>query len=343
MDKTRVTSQILRPDAISSSLLAAWDALNARTPELLSPFLSAHFVRAVASCGIDARVCVLYRDGQPCGFFPYQFNGIAATLARSAGPVGGIMSDYVGLVAASNLRLVPSQLLKLAKLNSFGFSHLDQPQLAYGLTGEQPRVGLRLRLAPHDPLGELLRDQHRYLKDSERCASKLTKEVGRIEFVFDQRTQRSEILEQLIAYKRSQYARTSTSDSLAQPWTRRLLHVLSECDFATCRGQISTLHAGGTWLATHFGLIGNGVLHHWMPVYNPEFAKYAPGRLLMHQMIESCPAHGLHTIDHGEGDSINKRQVSNEEHMYFRGVWHNQSAMSYATRVCQSLKWRLQG
>ena len=51
------------------------------------------------------------------------------------------MSDYVGLVASENVRITPAQLLKLAKLNSFVFSHLDAPQLVYGLTAEQPRIG----------------------------------------------------------------------------------------------------------------------------------------------------------------------------------------------------------
>lgn len=343
MDDRRLTSSILRPAALDAPLVAAWDALNAATPGLESPFLSAHFAHAVAAAGVDVRVCVLYRDGHPCGFLPYQFNGTVAAIARAAEPVGSIMSDYVGLVAAENVRITPAQLLKLAKLNSFAFSHLDAPQLTYGLRAEQPRIGLRLRLAPHDPLGEQLRERHRYLKDSERCASKLSKEVGPIEFVFDQHERSAELMDQMIEYKRSQYARTQSADALEQPWTRRLLHLLAQSDFPACRGQLSTLYAGGTWLATHFGLIGNGVLHHWMPVYNPEFSKYAPGRLLMHQMIAACPAAGLHTIDHGEGDSVNKRHLSNEEHQYFRGAWHNHSPMSYAMRVYQSLKWRLQG
>jgi CelD/BcsL family acetyltransferase involved in cellulose biosynthesis len=343
MADARLTARVVDPRALDPQLLALWDSLNAGTPGLNSPFLSAHYARAVQAAGMRVRVCVLYRDGQPCGFLPYQFGSLAAALTRTAMPVGGVMTDYVGLVAAPDLHLSPAQLLALARLNSFGFSHLDQSQQAYGLTGEQPRIGLRLRVDPTDSLGAVLGPQHRYLKDSERCERQVVRDLGPIEFVFDQRDRQGELIEQLISHKRAQYQRTGVPDSLQAPWTRRLLHLLAACRHASCHGQLSTLYAGGTWLATHFGMTSHGLLHHWMPVYNPEFAKYAPGRLLMHQMIAACPAAHLHTIDHGEGDSPNKRQVSNEEHFYLRGQWHNKSMMSYVSRGYQSIKWRLEG
>jgi CelD/BcsL family acetyltransferase involved in cellulose biosynthesis len=341
MDDARLTSQVLAPSRLDAATVAAWERLHAATPGLESPFLSVHYARAVEAAGIRVRVCVLYRDGQPCGFLPYQLAGTAAALARAGQPVGGWMSDYVGLVAAPGLRITPACLLKLARLNSFDFSHLDQGQLDYGLSAEQPRIGLRLRLAPGAALEAQLRDQHRYLKDSERCARQLARDAGPLEFVFDERAGRAALLEQLVSHKRAQYARTGVPDALAPDWTVRLLHLLADGRHPTCSGQLSTLYAGGKWMATHFGLTANGVLHHWMPVYNPDYSRYAPGRLLMHQMIEACPGAGLNVIDHGEGDSPSKRQLSNEEHHYYRGAWHNRSLMSFATRSYQSLKWRL--
>jgi CelD/BcsL family acetyltransferase involved in cellulose biosynthesis len=100
------------------------------------------------------------------------------------------------------------------------------------------------------------------------------------------------------------------------------------------------MSAGGRWVAIHFGLIGNGTLQYWLPVYNPEFSKYAPGRLLIHNIIEASSQHGFHTIDRGEGDTASKRELANEEHRFFRGVWHNQSVASSLMRGVHSLKWR---
>jgi CelD/BcsL family acetyltransferase involved in cellulose biosynthesis len=342
MVKNVFSSRITAPSHLKEQEQSRWESLCETVGELASPFLTVHYSRAVEATGITVRVCVLYRNGQPCGFFPFQFDNALAAFTRSAGPVGGIMTDYVGLIAEPGVRLTPAQLLKLTGLNGFSFSHLDEGQLAYGLVAGQPRVGLRLRLAADAPLASQLRDQHRYLKDSERCERQLIRDLGPIEFVFDQRESQTKLLDELIEHKRAQYARTGVPDSLADDWTRRLLHQLAATRHATCQGQLSTLHAGGKWLASHFGMVGSGILHHWMPVYNPEFSRYAPGRLLMHRMIEACPAAGLHVIDHGEGDSLNKRQVSNEEHQYYRGGWHNNSLMSFATRSYKSLKWRLE-
>lgn len=343
MSAPRLTGRVLDPRNFDPQLAARWDALLAGHATLQSPFLSFHYARAVQAAGRRVRVCVIERDGVACGFFPFQFDGALATLTRSAGPVGGVMTDYVGLVADSDLRLAPAQLLKLARLNTFTFSHLDETQQAFGLRGEQARVGLRLRLDPTSPLDTLLRAQHRYMKDSERCARLVVRDFGPIEFTFDQKENRAALLDQLIEQKRLQYQRTGVPDSLLEPWPRRLLHLLAQADTPGCHGRLSTLYAGGQWLASHFGLSCHGVLHHWMPVYNPDLGKYAPGRLLMHHMIEACPPAGMLMIDHGEGDSPSKRQTANEEHFYYRGQWHNRSMASLVSRGYQSLKWRLEG
>lgn len=341
MDNTRLTSRILAPSQLDAPTVAAWERLQAATPELASPFFSVHFARAVEKTGMRVRVCVLMSNGEPVGFLPYQLPDFAARLTGAAEPVGGVMSDYVGLIAAPNLRIAPTRLMQLAGIRSFGFSHLDEPQLAYGLEGSAPRIGLRLRLQGPDPLAAHLRDQNRYLRDSERLERQLIRDVGPLEYCFDAREGRTSLLDDLIRHKRAQYQRTGAADAMAAPWTTRLLHLLAETRHPSCSGQLSTLYAGGTWLATHFGLTGNGVLHHWMPVYNPDFSRYAPGRLLMHRMIQSCPEAGLGMIDHGEGDSPSKRYLSNEEHQYFRGAWHTSFPLNLPARTYHSLKWRL--
>jgi CelD/BcsL family acetyltransferase involved in cellulose biosynthesis len=335
-------SRVFDPRDLDPAHVAAWDGLLARHPALQSPFLSVHYARAVQAAGKRVRVCVIYRDGLPAGFFPFQFDNLGTQLMGAAEHVGGIMTDYAGLVAEPGLRVTPAQLLKLARLSTFTFSHLDETQQASGLSGESPRIGLRLRLDAADPLGALLRPQHRYMKDSERCARLAERDLGPLEFTFDQHADRGALLDHLIEQKRLQYKRTQVGDALQAPWTRRLLHLLAQIDEPGCHGQLSTLYAGGQWLASHFGLTCHGVLHHWMPVYNPDFNKYAPGRLLMHRMIEACPRAGILTIDHGEGDSVSKRQTANEEHFYLRGQWHNRSIASLISRSYQSLRWHLE-
>jgi CelD/BcsL family acetyltransferase involved in cellulose biosynthesis len=144
-----------------------------------------------------------------------------------------------------------------------------------------------------------------------------------------------------VSHKRGQYRRTQAPDALADGRKTRLLTELSGYRFDGCRGLLSTLSAGGTWVAMHFGIVGNGILQYWLPVYNPAFSKYAPGRLLIHEIIGAGHAAGIHTIDRGEGDTPSKRELANEEHAYLRGAWHNQSLSSALARAVHSIQWRL--
>ena len=76
------------------------------------------------------------------------------------------------------------------------------------------------------------------------------------------------------------------------------------------------------------------------PVYNPELSKYAPGRLLLHHICKEAPMHHVRVIDRGEGDTPSKREITNDDHQFYRGSWHNKSASSYLTRGVQSVRWR---
>ena len=338
-----LSARIVRPRDLTAAEIAAWEQLGATVAHLASPFLSVHYTRAVAASGLDVRVCIIYRDGQVRGFLPYQVHNRVCSWLRAAEPVGAEMTDYVGLIAEPDLRVTSAQLLKLARLNYLSFTHLDEPQLGYGLRAEQPRIGLRIRLdqTAEQPLDALLAERNKYRKDTERRARQLVKEVGPIRFELDVRQQRHELIEQLIARKRAQYQRTNARDALEDGWKTQLLHQLSDLQFPTCRGLLSTMSAGDDWLAIHFGIIGNGVLQYWLPVYNPAFSKYAPGRLLIHSVIESSRAAAIHTIDRGEGDTPSKRELANEEHSFLRGAWHNRSVGSSAARGYRSIKWRL--
>lgn len=342
-----LSASIVTPSGLNESEIAAWEHLSRTVSDLSSPFLSVHYARAVADVGVDVRVCVIRQQGVIRGFLPYQFRNRLGAWSKTAEPVGDAMTDYFGLIAEPGFHVAPVRLLQLAHLNTLVFSHLDEPQLRYGLTGEQPRIGLRIRLAPRlEAEAPISQDvarslSHKYVKDTERRMRQLSKEIGPIDFVFDVRSNKRELLEQLIMHKRSQYARTNVPDALQHPWKSRLLHSLSECSFDTCRGLLSTLSANGHWIAMHFGIVGNGMLQYWLPVYNPEFSRYAPGRLLIQHIIQAAHTAAIHTIDRGEGDTPAKRELANEEHRFFRGLWHNQSMTSRVTRGCQSIKWRL--
>jgi CelD/BcsL family acetyltransferase involved in cellulose biosynthesis len=336
-------ARVTTPLELESAEIAAWEHLSSTEAPLGSPFLSYHYARAVAQSGMDVRVCVIRQDGAIRGFLPYQFRDRLSAWVKAAEPAGGEMTDYFGLVAMPGLRIAPLQLLRLAKLNYLGFSHLDETQLNFGLSGEQPRVGLRSDLgpAPEAFMQALAVRQKKYIKDAMRLERQLGETVGPLRFETDQLDGRRQSLDTLIAEKRRQYRRTGVPDALEGRWKRALLEILSTYHFPSCRGLLSTLRAGDQWIASHFGLLGNGVLQYWLPVYNPDYARYAPGRLMSLALIRESQSIGYRFFDNGEGDSDEKRKLANAEHLYYRGAWHNATLRSFAIRSVQSLKWRV--
>jgi CelD/BcsL family acetyltransferase involved in cellulose biosynthesis len=285
-------------------------------------FMGPSFARAVASVRGGVRVCVLTAAGRSVGFFPFQWKQPLGAWCGVAERLGEELSDYAGLVAPSGLHVTADRLLRLAGLNSFGFSHLEESQLALGLAGEAPRTGLIIDLGEGvDVYWQKLRSADAALiRDTERRRRKIEKDIGPIRFcarVTDGPTRLAEV----IAWKRAQYQRTGVGDSLGVAWKRELLARLASLDDPDCAGILSSLHAGDTWVAHHFGLRCGPVLHYWFPVYNPDLARYSPGRLLLEQVINAAGELAITRIDRGEGDSKAKRDFANREHLFYRGEW----------------------
>jgi CelD/BcsL family acetyltransferase involved in cellulose biosynthesis len=251
------------------------------------------------------------------------------------------MSDYFGIVAEPDLTLRGKELLRLASLTHLSFTHLDETQLQHGLEGESPEPGLRI----HFPEGgaaywqELRRSDKKLGEDTLRRERQLISQVGPIRFQL-QETDWQAPLEHLIERKRDQYRRTGATDSLATPWKQQLIRSLAAQTEAACGGMLSTLYAGETWVASHFGLRCGDLLHYWFPVYNSDLHRFAPGRLLLKQVLEGSTSVGLRQIDRGSGDSPAKRDFANLRHSYYRGAWFRPGLRSTACRAALSLQWR---
>ena len=61
------------------------------------------------------------------------------------------------------------------------------------------------------------------------------------------------------------------------------------------------------------GMRSAHVLHYWFPAYDPEFAKFSTGIILLLRMAEALAAMGVRTIDLGEGKSQYKERLMTGE------------------------------
>lgn len=336
-------SRVVPAAELTSEELERWEELCREQPHLRSPFYSPHYTQAVASVRPHVLVCVLRGAGGAAGFFPFQFRSTAHRLLGAAERVGEEMTDFCGLIAEPGLRLDPRQLLRQAGLNYYYFTHLHENQLVYGLEGEKPVLGLSIRF----DLGEkgywdyLSSADRKLTADTDRLERQAERDLGPLRFCLAEREWKAP-LDHLLREKGKQYIRTGRKDVFAVAWRRRLVEALAESSAEGCTGVLSTLYAGETWLASHFGIRRGELLHYWFPVYNIDVKRYAPGRLLLKKLIREGPGAGILELDQGAGESFAKRKMSHGENGYqvYRGAWYRPGGRSALYRGLQSLQWR---
>jgi len=334
--------EIISADALRPDMIDQWRQIRAANPELESPFYSATFTQAVARVHPHTRVAILRHKNEIKGFFPFQFSTFGHSMLKAAERVGSDMSDYFGLIAAPDITLAPQILLRLCDIRSLGFDHLDETQAQLGLIGDRPEPGLRIRL-PNGKQAywtELRKTDKHLVGDTERRLRKLVDQHGPLRFELAASDTTRE-LSHLIAAKRQQYGRTGVQDALSAGWREELLKVLATTANVDCRGVLSVLYAGDTWVASHFGLRGPRLLHYWFPVYNPELKAFSPGRLLLKCIIDAADEAQIETIDRGAGNQPAKRDFANDSHSYSRGVWSVPGPRAFCFRALKSIEWRL--
>jgi CelD/BcsL family acetyltransferase involved in cellulose biosynthesis len=336
----RLESTVLPPKSIAPHLAGVWRQWCDHAPALSRAFLSFGFVSAAAEVLPDVRVAVISEQGQPRCFFPFHYVSAFHAAIGWAQPCAHGMSDAFGLVAAPGFSIHPQALLKAAGINYIYFDHLLDSQNQFGLTGEFSRLGHLIVLdgGPRQFWEDLRARDRSFIQDTTRRQRQLENQFGPLSLTL---SSSPADLDALIAAKRRQYASTGVADPLAPPWSRRLLHVLHQSADPQCRPMLSILSAGSSWIASHFGLRLGARLHYWFPAYNPEFRRYAPGRLLLKAIIDHSVELGISVIDRGEGDSTAKRDLANAAQSFAIGVWNRSNLPSTLAAALQSASWRL--
>jgi CelD/BcsL family acetyltransferase involved in cellulose biosynthesis len=334
---------ILPATSLDARRTADWERICLADGTLHHPFFSPGFCRAVALSRPYVFVCVIEDGTDSAGFLPFQFKNYLHRLAAAGEPAGGGMTDYFGLIADPNIRIQPQGLLRLAALASFGFHHLPESQTIHGLTGGETVIGHRMLLGNDPSLywQELKKQRRTFVAETERRQRKIIQAYGPLRFTFALEKPAQE-LQLLIGRKRAQYNQRKVGDALASPWKRNLLARLAVLRDPHCTGVLSTLYAGDTWVASHFGVRNRNLLHYWFPVYNDDLAKFAPGHLLIRQIIENSRAQGVTVIDRGAGNQPHKSVYLTQTQNYHKGSWCRPGLRSFAHRTWQALAWRVE-
>lgn len=337
--------QVKKLHELSDPERCAWSALLQGEPVVRPAFLSFEFAQAAAECGADVLVVIGFQEEVATWYMPLQRHGSWLGKVGVFEPVGGIMSDYFGAVGKSGLAVSPEKILQASagKVGAILFTHLDETQANLGLTGSDPRLGLRTRIgdSPAAYWEDLRKRDKKLVYDTERREKKLVKEHGPLSFEWQSANVLAD-LQMLVEMKNSQYSRTGKlSAPLFEERNVKLLESLASSRHPDCTGVLSVLRCGSDLVAAHLGLSCHGVLHIWFPVYATKYASYSPGRILLKFIIQQAAEHGIQVLDRGEGDTQAKRDFANEEHHYFRGMWSAKSLRGLVARAATAIYWRL--
>jgi CelD/BcsL family acetyltransferase involved in cellulose biosynthesis len=332
-------------DRLSAAELTAWAALHAAQGSERWAFLSVGFSAAVQETVAPVRVVLLWHGDTLAGVLPLQRQPGRWGRLGLYEPVGGLMADYAGLVAAPGVQTSWPALLGGGAVPCLFFTHLDEQQQRHGLGGAQPAVGLRTRIDAEGGAAHWawLRTQDKKLvDDTERRERKLQRDHGEVSFALDAPAPEQN-LQRLIDSKNAQYRRTGASGGplLAPPNQRLLAHLLAHPSDG-CRARLSVLKAGEQWISGHFGLQSGNTLHYWFPVYGEAFAAYSPGRILFKHVILQADAAGIALIDRGQGDTAAKRDFATESHQIFKGL-EARGLRGQLLAAAQRLAWRFAG
>lgn len=288
-----LTCDIVKPADLSASDRAAWAEIRRDRLEFDSPLLSAQFADIVGRIRSDTAVAVYRRAARPIAFLAHQ--------RRPGGfgrPVGAPFSDYHGLVSERDAGLDGETLLRAAKLKVFRYTGLIDPDgLFGGRDGEDTGNLIELRGSADDYLEELRQASAKKFKNWRRLHHKMERELG--ETVIREHPPGT-VFEQLVSWKRDQFARTRRHDFLRAGWARELMNAVHDTD-GEVRGYTVALWSGDRFLCGHFGLREGDRFHPWIASMDPALNAYSPGQSFLSEMIKAMPRLGLRVYDMGPG------------------------------------------
>ena len=323
-----VRYRVIAGKELDAALLGAWRAIQSKNSVFASPYFCPEFTQLAGEVRDDVRVVVIEDDDRIAGFFPHQ-----RTLLGMGKPVGGPLSDYHGVIADPGTNWEIEPLLRAAKLSVWSFNHLVDDTRKFDSHVQarttSPQIDLSSGYAQY---AQGRRDSGSdYIRKTEGLARKLGREAGELRFTLHESG--SEAIRQLIRWKSVQYREGRLPDVFAIPWTGDLLNRIARTQSVDFAGVCSVLRVGDRMVAIHFGMRSAHVLHYWFPAYDPEFAKFSTGIILLLRMAEALAGTGLRTIDLGEGKSQYKERLMTGEVPLQKGSVELPSLLATARRM----------
>ena len=327
--------EVLAPKDLSAGDIAAWTRLQDES-DAASPFLSPKWVQTLSRAGgpdsKQLKIAKLVEDGETVGFLP-------ARVARfTALPPGAPLCDYQGLVAERRVRFDARELVSAFGVARYDFDKLLTDQAAFrsfarGGSCSQV-IDLREGYAAYEADRRAAGTD--ILKDCAKKRRKLEREHGDVGFTAAS-TSRADF-DQLIAWKRAQYATTGQTDIFDAGWPLEVLNDLFQSDDPDYRATLFTLHVDGVLIAGHLALCTPKIAHAWFIAHDDNFGRYSPGVILITEVVRWAAARGMAELDMGPGDYRFKLSLANRTRDVSHGFIGRPSASAFARGATYRLR-----
>lgn len=294
-----------RANELEPQARALWAQFRGSDLALSSPYFDLRYVLAASAVAPQSQVAVIRRAGEIVGFLPFQRRGGAIQ------PMAAPLTDYHGLIARPGADIDLKVVLELLQARRFRFGGLVGAQ-ARAINAAAPKPAMVADLSSGYEAyleGRRAAGQGGFLKDKRRRQRQLAEQVGPLSFSL---SANPDMLEMIIAEKRTQMRRTGQHDVFSTSWTQDLLRCLnneSDPDFGL---RVAVLRAGDKIVAAEAGLLSGAVYHLWFPIYDPDFARYSPGALMTLETLRALAEQGVALADFGPGAEDYKRAFAEE-------------------------------
>ena len=292
-------------DDLSPVLVAQWLAMTESAPDGSSPFLHPSYAQLVGKVKPGVEVAVITRDGEPVGFLPFERSGVG--IGRC---VGGRLCDRSGAITPPDLSWDVLEVARGARLRMLRLANVSTEETAFRsyLSGKMAAPFLDLTDGYDAYRQASLHAGSGTMKRVDRRSRKLQEMLGPLRVVWHDTD--DAVLPKLLEWKARQRRASNSPNVFDLPWARELLTLVRHPRPDGFGGVLTTLYAGETLCAAHFGIRSGHVLHYWVAAYDEEMSKHSPGLLLIMRMANEAAERGIARLDLGPGDEEYKRQIA---------------------------------
>jgi CelD/BcsL family acetyltransferase involved in cellulose biosynthesis len=290
---------------LNGELCLRWEELRRCNPALSSPYFYAEFSQIVAAVRKDTEVAVIECDGRVSAFLPFHRAG------RAGKPVGTILCDYQGVICGPEFSIERKELLRGCRLDAYDFDHLvsSQARLVSYLLVEEPSPQIDLSQGYDAYVRERRAAGSEQIKKCENLMRRIEREIGPLRFVSHSPDRLN--FDAVIGWKSRQYLETGLPDLFQMGWFRQVVEGIYQKQTPQFGGRLSLLYAGDQLVAGHMGMQAGPVWHYWFPAYDPVYAKYSPGLILLLKLAQYVAEQGIRIIDLGKGMNPYKVRLMN--------------------------------